>query len=62
MAWNRVGTKRKHAAQTRRHEVQMLVSLKTILSRTAPTFVEDMAGCAALCVLLYLGLMLPGFS
>ncbi len=39
----------------------MFLSLKSILSRSAPTFVEDMAGCAALAGLLYVGLLLPGF-
>ena len=38
----------------------MLTSFKSVLSRSAPTFIEDMFGCFALCVLLYVGLMLPG--
>jgi hypothetical protein len=50
------GTKWKHGAA----EVQMLQPLKSILGRTAPTFFEDLVGCFALCVILYMGLTLPG--
>lgn len=39
----------------------MLMSLKTVFSRADSAFVEDMVGCIALFVLLFAGLMLPGF-
>lgn len=37
----------------------MVDSLKSVLSRSAPTLLEDLAGCLALVVLLYVGLHLP---
>ncbi|MDH3263453.1 MAG: hypothetical protein OEM24_05600 [Paracoccaceae bacterium] len=39
----------------------MVISLKSVVTRTAPTLLEDAAGCLALVVLLYLGLHLPAF-
>ncbi len=37
----------------------MFGSLKNVLNRTAPTLIEDLAGCLALVVILYMGLTLP---
>lgn len=34
--------------------------LKSVLDRSAPTLLEDAAGCLALVVMLYAGLYLPG--
>lgn len=39
----------------------MVAALTSVLNRTAPTLLEDAAGCLALVVLLYLGLHLPAF-
>ncbi len=39
----------------------MLIRLKSVLDRSAPTLVQDAAGCLALVVLLYAGLYLPAF-
>jgi hypothetical protein len=38
----------------------MLIELKSALIRSSPTLAGDFAGAAALAVLLYLGLHLPG--
>ena len=38
----------------------MANALKTVITRNAPTLIEDAAGCLALVVVLYVGLMLPG--
>lgn len=38
----------------------MLRDLKEVLHRTQPTFLQDLAGAAALCVILIGGLFLPG--
>ncbi len=34
--------------------------IRSVLARNADTLVADAAGCAALVVVLYIGLMLPG--
>ncbi len=39
----------------------MVSGLKSVVTRAAPTLLEDAAGCVALVVLLYFGLHLPAF-
>jgi hypothetical protein len=39
----------------------MVTGLKSVVTRSAPTLLEDAVACLALAVLLYLGLHLPAF-